>query len=249
MPGLARTSATVIVNAGSAVPALPSLTLMTMFAFEPATVGVPESWPVAVLNAAQLGRFWMLKPSVSPFASLAVGRKLYADPTFALAEGEPLIVGAVFVGVCVVVAFLTVIVNAGSETVLAPSVVEITAGDTVRWIFVGTVAQSTTSSAGQAEFWDSGLVQPNLFFDVVLDISGAYVYYDQTFGADDGMGGATGLSGTVIVKKDSDGDGLSNEDEIVLGTNRFDAEDRSGLEEFVRVLIPRLDWDTLLPSS
>ena len=26
-------------------------------------------------------------------------------------------------------------------------------------------------------------------------------------------------------------------------TNRFDAEDRSGLEEFVRVLIPRVDWE------
>src|SRR5262245_40147908 len=101
-----------------------------MFAFEPAAVGVPASWPVAVLNVAQLGRFWMLKPSVSPFTSLAVGRKLYAEPTFALPDGEPLMVGAVFVcvgaGVGVVLAAFTAIENAGSETVFAPSVVEIT---------------------------------------------------------------------------------------------------------------------------
>src|SRR5262245_21109695 len=72
----------------------------------------------------------MLKPSVLPSGSLAVGRKLYAVRTVAVRAGEPLIVGARFVcvgaGVGVVLAAFTAIVNAGSETVFAPSVVEIT---------------------------------------------------------------------------------------------------------------------------
>ena len=79
-----------------------------------------------------------------------------------------------------------------TDTAFDPAVVEVTPGDTVRWIFFGTVAQSTTSSAGQAEQWDSGLVQPNLFFEVAFNIPGNYAYYDQTFGADDGMGASQG---------------------------------------------------------
>ena len=46
---------TVIANAGSDVVALPSLTLMAMFAYEPtcAVPGVPLRRPVDVLNVAQ----------------------------------------------------------------------------------------------------------------------------------------------------------------------------------------------------
>ena len=40
----------------------------------------------------------MLKVSVLPFGSEAVGWKLYAAPTLAVVEGEPLMVGAPLAG-------------------------------------------------------------------------------------------------------------------------------------------------------
>ena len=67
---------TVIVKAGSetAVPPL-SATEIPMLAKLPTLVlaGVPLRAPVMVLNVAQEGWFWILKVSVSPSASLAVG--------------------------------------------------------------------------------------------------------------------------------------------------------------------------------
>jgi len=64
----------VIAKAGNdAVPPLPSLTEITMLLFVPVALGVPESLPVDVLKVAHDGLFAMLKVSVSPFASLAVG--------------------------------------------------------------------------------------------------------------------------------------------------------------------------------
>ena len=50
---------TVIENAGNDAVALPSLTLMTMFAYEPtsAAAGVPDNRPVLALNVAQVGLF------------------------------------------------------------------------------------------------------------------------------------------------------------------------------------------------
>ena len=52
-------SLTAIENAGSVADALPSLTLIVTFAYEPACalVGVPDRRPVDVLNVAQEGRF------------------------------------------------------------------------------------------------------------------------------------------------------------------------------------------------
>ena len=72
------TALTTIENAAScALPPCPSLTAMPMFANVPmfAAVGVPWSRPVVALNVAQPGRFVMLKVSVPPSASLAVGVK------------------------------------------------------------------------------------------------------------------------------------------------------------------------------
>src|SRR5262245_9060277 len=84
----------------SAVVALPSLTLMRMFAVVPAfaAVGVPESWPFAVLKVAHCGRFAMENVSLSPSASLAVGTKEYVAPTAIVVIGVPEMLGAVFVG-------------------------------------------------------------------------------------------------------------------------------------------------------
>src|SRR5687768_17202102 len=104
-------------NVGKDVVVLPSLTRITIEECVPAAVGVPLKRPVVVLNDAQAGLFVIENPSVSPFASLAVGWKLYAVPTVAVRLGVPLIVGAVFVVVDVHAATA----NAGSETLVVPS--------------------------------------------------------------------------------------------------------------------------------
>jgi hypothetical protein len=108
---------TLMENAGSATLAVPSLTLMTMFEVVPtfAEVGVPESWPVEALNVAHVGRFAIENVSVSPFASEAVGRKLYAVPAATLVVGVPEIVGGSFGR------GFTVSVKGASEAVAWPS--------------------------------------------------------------------------------------------------------------------------------
>ena len=71
-----------MLKAVSGVLTLPSLTLMTMFEYVPASVvaGVPDSRPVDVLKAAHAGFAEMANVSASPFASAAVGLKEYAAP-------------------------------------------------------------------------------------------------------------------------------------------------------------------------
>jgi hypothetical protein len=93
---------------------LPSLTLMAMLANVPAALGGPWSWPVVVLNVAQAGRFAMLKVSVSPSGSLAVGVNEYATPCVAVVAGVPEIVGGRF-------GCVTTIENAASDAVACPS--------------------------------------------------------------------------------------------------------------------------------
>jgi hypothetical protein len=117
---------TVTVKAGSDAVTRPSLTLITMFGNVPtfAAVGVPVSRPVDVLKLIHDGRFEIEKPSVLPSGSDAVGRKLYAVPTVAVAGGVPEIVGGRLV---VLPPLVDVeIVNAGSDAVERPSVTEIT---------------------------------------------------------------------------------------------------------------------------
>jgi len=111
---------TVIANAGSEALAEPSLTLMPMLANEPAAVGVPVRRPVVVLKVAQAGLFAIEYVSVPPSGSLAVGPHEYAVPTVAVVTGLPEIVGGRFG------AAPTVIVNAGSATLVVPSVTLIT---------------------------------------------------------------------------------------------------------------------------
>jgi hypothetical protein len=66
---------TTIWNAASEAVRLPSLTLIWMFEYVPVCelLGVPDSRPVVVLNAAQPGLFVMLNASVLPSGSFAVG--------------------------------------------------------------------------------------------------------------------------------------------------------------------------------
>jgi hypothetical protein len=94
----------------------PSLTVIVMAANVPtfAAAGVPCSRPVVVLNEAQDGLLAMLNVSVVLSASLAVGVKVYAVPTVAVAAGVPEIDGAVF-------AEATAIENAGNAADALPS--------------------------------------------------------------------------------------------------------------------------------
>ena len=68
---------TLIENAGSDFVAMPSLTLMTMFEYDPIwdEDGVPVRLPVELLNVAQPGFLAILYVSLLPSGSDAVGRK------------------------------------------------------------------------------------------------------------------------------------------------------------------------------
>ena len=71
-------AATVMENAGSDAVALPSLTEITIPEYTPtfAVCGVPESCPVVVLKAAQLGLLAIAKLSAVPLGWVALGVKL-----------------------------------------------------------------------------------------------------------------------------------------------------------------------------
>ena len=123
--------ATVTVNAGRLVVAVPSLTLITMpdvAAPTFAAAGVPVSVPSLLLIDNQPGLPWTLKVRRSPSASAAVGRNTYAWSTVAPVAGEPEIVGAWFTGSGVVVGggivpgATTVMSNAGRCVWCLPSV-------------------------------------------------------------------------------------------------------------------------------
>ena len=73
-------------------------------------------------------------------------------------------------------------------------------GDTVHWIWEdGTISHSTTSSAGQAESWDSGLHVQSFTFDHTFTHTGRFNYYCTLHGFDAGNGQAGGMSGFVTV--------------------------------------------------
>lgn len=69
---------TVIAKAVNEAVLTPSETLIVILLETPtfAALGVPVSWPVAVLNAAHDGRFLMLNVSDTPVAPVAVGLKV-----------------------------------------------------------------------------------------------------------------------------------------------------------------------------
>jgi len=113
LPGAA---VTVMLNASNPVVYVPSLTLIAIFACVAAVVGVPLSWPVALLNAAHAGLLAIVNVSASPFASLAEGVNEYALPACTVVAGEPLITGGVGA-----TPPATLIENAGRATVVMPS--------------------------------------------------------------------------------------------------------------------------------
>ncbi len=94
-------------------------TRIWMFVNAPVAVGVPESWPVVVLNAAHDGLFTMLNVSAVAVGvrSRSAGTST-ACPTFAAVAGVPLITGAVL---AVDVVPETEMLNAGSDAEVTPS--------------------------------------------------------------------------------------------------------------------------------
>ena len=82
---------------------------------------MPCNAPVVTLNVAHVGRFAIANVNALPSGSLAVGLNVYAAPCVAVVGGAPEIVGGRLpVGAC------TVIANAGSDAVAAPSLTAIT---------------------------------------------------------------------------------------------------------------------------
>src|SRR5262249_22211866 len=113
---------TVIVKAGSDALAVPSFTVITMPEKLPTLVaaGAPPSFPVVVLNVAQLGMFVIENVKVAPALGLvAVGVNEYELPTMPVVAGVPLIVGGA-------VDAVTVIVKLGSDALCVPSLTVIT---------------------------------------------------------------------------------------------------------------------------
>src|SRR5487761_197834 len=94
---------------------------MLMLEYEPTfeLLGVPLSWPVEVLNVAQLGMLVIENISVLPLGSVVVGVNWYFCPAVTLAAGEPEIVGEPEVALEV-----TLTENAAKEALLVPSLTE-----------------------------------------------------------------------------------------------------------------------------
>jgi hypothetical protein len=113
---------TAIENAGIEAVLEPSVTEILMFVNDPVVPagGVPDSRPVLVSNAAQLGLPAIENVNVLPSGSLAVGTNVYAVPASTLVIGTPEITGGRFVG-----GGVTRIVKAGSGTATRPSLTEI----------------------------------------------------------------------------------------------------------------------------
>jgi plastocyanin len=73
-------------------------------------------------------------------------------------------------------------------------------GDTVHWIWDTTTSHSTTSAAGQAESWNSGVMStPGATFDHTFENIGTFNYYCLIHGADIGGGQVSGMSGSITV--------------------------------------------------
>src|SRR4051812_7174903 len=77
-----------------------------------------------------------------------------------------------------------------------PDPVTIQVGDTVHWVW-DTDNHSTTSVAGSAESWDSGVHGTGFTFDHTFSQAGSYVYYCVGHGSDNGKGTPNGNAGRV----------------------------------------------------
>jgi plastocyanin len=71
-------------------------------------------------------------------------------------------------------------------------------GDTVHWIWDAS-DHSTTSAAGQAESWNSGILSAGSTFDHTFTHLGTFNYYCMVHGFDAGNGTVGGMSGFITV--------------------------------------------------
>jgi plastocyanin len=81
----------------------------------------------------------------------------------------------------------------------SPNPVTIHVGDTVHWVWDSN-NHSTTSVAGSAEQWDSGVHNSGFTFDHTFTQTGSFSYYCVIHGFDNGDGTAGGMSGTITVQ-------------------------------------------------
>jgi hypothetical protein len=91
VPAPADGSTTVIAKGESDAVALPSVALIVIFEYVPASAvgGVPESWPVLLLKLAQAGPF-TTENVIGPWSLLvADGVKLYCCPAVTAVAGTP----------------------------------------------------------------------------------------------------------------------------------------------------------------
>lgn len=79
-----------------------------------------------------------------------------------------------------------------------PDPVTIHAGDTVHWVWDAST-HSTTSVAGSAESWDSGVQNAGATFDHTFNTPGTFTYFCKIHGMDNGDGTASGMSSKVVV--------------------------------------------------
>jgi plastocyanin len=80
----------------------------------------------------------------------------------------------------------------------APNTVTIHQGDAVHWVW-DMNNLSTTSVAGLAESWNSGIHKAKFTFDHLFTHVGTFPYYSMLHGLDKGNGTAEGMAGTVVV--------------------------------------------------
>ena len=88
-----------------------------------------------------------------------------------------------------------------------PSVINITSGDLVQWVWTGAIAHTSTSDAisGQ-DSWDSGLLNNGATYTSPLLSEGTHPYYCIPHGAPGGVG----MSGTIFVLPPCNANGETN---------------------------------------
>jgi plastocyanin len=86
----------------------------------------------------------------------------------------------------------TATVNIDDPMSFNPSTVNINVGDTVQWVWTGSVGHSTTADDSS---WDSGVQSGPYTFSQTFPTAGTYPYYCSVHGAPGGVG----MSGAVVV--------------------------------------------------
>ena len=111
---------TMIAEDGRDALAVPSETEIAMLPYVPAWVllGVPDTWPVVVLNEAQTGLLAIVNVKVFPSGSMALGWNAYGWPAVTDVGGVPLMAGARL-------PVATLIEKGASEALAVPSDTEI----------------------------------------------------------------------------------------------------------------------------